>query len=73
MDKSVDRVHVSVDRLVCSVHRGTTPAQTEGTAARSPELGLRPLRCAKARQRGGQQREGSEGNSARFSPELGWR
>jgi hypothetical protein len=27
-------------------------ARTEGTAARSPELGLRPLRCAKARRRG---------------------
>jgi hypothetical protein len=26
--------------------RGPTPARTKGTAARSPELGLRPLRCA---------------------------
>jgi hypothetical protein len=30
------------------VHRGPTPVRTTGMAARSPELGLRPLRCAKA-------------------------
>jgi hypothetical protein len=36
----------------CSVHRGLTPTRTTGTAARSPELDLRPLRCAKARRRG---------------------
>jgi hypothetical protein len=35
-----------------SVHRGLTLARTTGTAARSPELGLRPLRCAKARRWG---------------------
>jgi hypothetical protein len=35
-----------------SVHRGPTPARTTGTTARSPELGLRPLWCAKARRRG---------------------
>jgi hypothetical protein len=34
-----------------SLHRGPTPARTTGTAARSPELGLRLLRCAKARWR----------------------
>jgi hypothetical protein len=37
---------------VCSVYRGPTLAWTMGTAARSPELGLRPLRCAKAHRRG---------------------
>jgi hypothetical protein len=35
-----------------AVHRGLTPAWTTGTAARSPELSLRPLRCAKARRQG---------------------
>jgi hypothetical protein len=35
-----------------SVHRVPMPARTTGTAARSPELGLRPLWCAKARRRG---------------------
>jgi hypothetical protein len=35
-----------------SVHRGLTPARTTGTTARSPELSLRSLRCAKARRRG---------------------
>jgi hypothetical protein len=38
------------------VQRGPTVAQTEGTTARSPNLG-----------------EGSTGNSARASPELGQR
>jgi hypothetical protein len=37
---------------VCSVYRGPTPARTEGTAARSPELGLWPLRCTEARRQG---------------------
>jgi hypothetical protein len=34
-----------------SVHRGPTLARTTGTAARSPELSLRPLWCAKAHRR----------------------
>jgi hypothetical protein len=34
------------------VHRGPTVAWTEGTAACSPELGLRPLRCTKTHRRG---------------------
>jgi hypothetical protein len=34
-----------------AVHRGPTVARIEGTTARSPELGLRPLRCTKARRR----------------------
>jgi hypothetical protein len=34
------------------VHRGLTVARTEGTAARSPELGLRPLRSMEAHRRG---------------------
>jgi hypothetical protein len=35
-----------------SVHRGPTSVRTTGTAARSPKLGFRPLRCAKAHRRG---------------------
>jgi hypothetical protein len=46
---------------VCSVHRGPTPAQTEGTTARSLELGLRPLRCAKAHRRGRKTERGATG------------
>jgi hypothetical protein len=46
---------------VCSVHRGPTPARTEGTTARSLELGLRPLRCAKARRRGRKTERGARG------------
>jgi hypothetical protein len=45
----VHRVHAQWMRAGQAVHRGPTVARTEGTAARSPELGLRPLRCAKAR------------------------
>jgi hypothetical protein len=41
---------------VCLVHRGPTPARTEGTTVRSSELGLRPLWCAKAHLRGAKQR-----------------
>jgi hypothetical protein len=39
----------------CSVHRGPMAAPTEGgwgVVARSPELSLRPLQCAKAHRRG---------------------
>jgi hypothetical protein len=35
---SVQRINSWTGR-VCSVHRGPTPAQTEGTAVRSPEPG----------------------------------
>jgi hypothetical protein len=59
------RINPWTDR-VCSVHRGLTPARTEGTAARSPELGLRPLRCAKTRRRGRKMDRGSLG--ARLGP-----
>jgi hypothetical protein len=48
----------------CSVHRGPTTARTEGgrgTAASSPELGLWPLRCAKARRRGRKRVRGAQG------------
>jgi hypothetical protein len=44
-----------------AVHHGPTVARTEGTAARSPELGLRPLRCAKARRRGRIMERGARG------------
>jgi hypothetical protein len=49
-----------------SVHRGPTPAQTTGTAARLSELGLRPLRCTKAR-RWGHKTE-REARGARLGP-----
>ena len=52
-----------------SVHRGPTPAQTTGTAARSPELGLRPLRCAKAHRRG--RKTEIEARGARLGPHRG--
>jgi hypothetical protein len=44
----VHRVHARWTGAGRAVHRGPTVARTDGTAARSPELGLRPLRCAKA-------------------------
>jgi hypothetical protein len=45
----VHRIHTRWTGAGRAVHRGPRVAQTEGTAARSPELRLRPLRCAKAR------------------------
>jgi hypothetical protein len=48
----VHRVHARWTGASRAVHRGPTVARTEGTTARSPELGLRPLRCAKARRWG---------------------
>ena len=48
----VHQVHARWTGAGRAVHRGPTVARTEGTAARSPELGLRPLRCAKAHRRG---------------------
>jgi hypothetical protein len=52
-----------------SVHRGPTPARITGTAARSPELGLQPLRCAKARRRG--RKTDREAWGARLGPHRG--
>jgi hypothetical protein len=48
----VHRVHARWTGAGRVVHRGPTVARTEGTAARSAELSLRPLRCAKARRQG---------------------
>jgi hypothetical protein len=73
MVNPVHRVHARWTGAGRAVHRGPTVARTEGMATRSPELGLRPLRCAKARRQGAYNGEGSEGNSARVSPELGRR
>jgi hypothetical protein len=50
----------------CSVHRGPMPVRTTGTAARSPELGLRPLRCFKAHRRG--RKTEREARGARLGP-----
>jgi hypothetical protein len=48
----VHQVHARWTEAGRAVHRGPTVARTEGTAAHSLELGLWPLRCAKARWRG---------------------
>jgi hypothetical protein len=52
-----------------SVHRGPTPARTTSPVARSPELGLRPLRRAKARRRGRKTKR--EARGARLGPHRG--
>jgi hypothetical protein len=56
---------------VCSVHSGPTPARTEGTTACSPELGLRLLRCAKARRRGRKMERGARGTRLGSHRSLG--
>jgi hypothetical protein len=48
----VHRVHAWWTGAGRAVHHGPTVAWTEGTAARSPEPSLRPLRCTEARRRG---------------------
>jgi hypothetical protein len=48
----VHRVHTRWTGAGRVLHRGPMLAWTDGTAACSPELGLRPLRCAKAHRRG---------------------
>jgi hypothetical protein len=48
----VHRVHARWTRAGRVVHHGPTVARTDGTAVRSPELVLQPLRCTKARRRG---------------------
>jgi hypothetical protein len=52
MVNPVHRVHARWTGAARAVHRGPTVVWTEGMAARSPELGLRPLRCTEARRRG---------------------
>jgi hypothetical protein len=52
MVNPVHRVHARWTGAGRAVHRGPTMARAEGMVARSPELGLRLLRCAKARRRG---------------------
>jgi hypothetical protein len=73
IDKSVDRVHVSVDWLGvldppwtdASADRGHGGALTGAWPSAAPVRQSLPA--------GAQNREGSEGNSARVSPELGRR
>jgi hypothetical protein len=55
-----------------SVRRGPTPARTTGTAARSPELSLRLLRCAKAHRRG-RKRRGELGSGLTIARAAAWR
>jgi hypothetical protein len=52
MVNPVHWVHARWTGASRAVHRGPTVARTESTAARSPELGLRPLRCTDARRQG---------------------
>jgi hypothetical protein len=52
MVNPVHRVHAQWTGAGRAVHRGPTVAWTKGTAARSLELGLRPLRCTEAHRRG---------------------
>jgi hypothetical protein len=52
MVNPVHRVHARRTGAGRAVHRGPTVARTEGTAVRSPELGLRPLRCTEAHRQG---------------------
>jgi hypothetical protein len=73
-DKAVDWVHASVDRLGMlgppwtdgGANRG---GGGRGTVARSPELGLRPLLCAKAHRRGRNRERSVQG--ARLGPHRG--
>jgi hypothetical protein len=69
MDKSLDWVHVSVDRSGALGPPWTDAVWTVGTSACSPELGLRPLRCAEAHRRGRKMERGARG--ARLGPHLG--
>jgi hypothetical protein len=62
----VHRVHARWTRAGRAVHHGPTMARTEGTVARSPKLGLRPLQCTKARRRGRKRGRGARG--ARLGP-----
>jgi hypothetical protein len=48
----VHRVHARWTGAGRAVHHGPMVVRTEGTAVRSPELGLRPLRCTEAHRRG---------------------
>jgi hypothetical protein len=66
MVNPVHRVHTRWTGADRAVHRGPTVARTEGMAARSPVLGLRPLRCAKARRWGRKRGRGARG--ARLGP-----
>jgi hypothetical protein len=63
------RVHARWRGADWAVHRGPTVVRTDGTAARSPELGLRPLRCTEARRRGRKMERGARGT--RLGPHRG--
>jgi hypothetical protein len=62
----VHRIHARWTGAGRAVHHGPTVARTEGTAARSPELRLRPLQCTKAHRRGRKRGKGAWG--ARLEP-----
>jgi hypothetical protein len=62
----VHQVHARWIGAGRAVRHGPMVARTEGTAARSPELGLRPLRCDKAHERGPKRGRGAR--RARLGP-----
>jgi hypothetical protein len=61
MVNPVHRVHARWTGAGRVVHCGPTVVRTEGTAVRSPELGLRPLRCAKGGEEHGELGSGLTG------------
>jgi hypothetical protein len=73
MDKAIDRVHASVDCLGALgpswTDGGVDRGGGRGAVARSPELGLQPLRCTKAHQRGHNTERSAWG--ARLGPHRG--
>jgi hypothetical protein len=72
-DKSVDRVHVSMDRrgVLGPPWTDTGPDRGHGGALTGAWPPAAPVRLSSPA--GAQNREGGTGSSARASPELGWR
>jgi hypothetical protein len=65
MVNPVHRVHARWTRADQVVHHEPTVARTDGTAARSPELSLRPLQCTEARRLGRKMERGVQGTRLR--------
>jgi hypothetical protein len=73
MDKSVDRVHVSVDRPGVLDPQWTDAGADRGHGGALTGAWPPPALMHQSSPAGAQNGEGSEGNSARVSPELGRR
>jgi hypothetical protein len=67
----VHQVHAWWTGAGRAVHHGPTVARTDGMAACSPELGLRPLRCTKARRRGRKMEREARGTRLRSHQSSG--